>query len=46
MAAWRLAMVAGITGNGFLLVADIVFGYFMCMIWFPVFPYEQRSMDE
>ncbi len=45
MAAWRLAMVAGITGNTVLLAVDILYVYFMCVKWYPVFPYDQNTQD-
>lgn len=40
---WRICMHAGTTQNVGLLVTDIIFAFFMCAIWCPPFPYDQRN---
>jgi hypothetical protein len=38
--AFLVAILAGKVGSSILLVYDMIFAYYMCVRWFPIFPYK------
>lgn len=43
---WKILELAVMMDSKFLLLADFIFSYFLCVRWYPVFPYEQKDTED